>query len=106
MRYLRPELRAAIAASLGAVVFLLGHAAGAQAPPDPVESIKQALVQPLFPTPEAIEYRKNALDKAIAELRTPSQLRRALELSEWTDAEYNSLAGGTEVSTVDRVARK
>jgi HEAT repeat protein len=108
MRYLRPALRSgAFAASLGAVLLLLGLASSAPAQSqDPVERIKKALPSNIFAEADAIKSRQKELDKAIAELSTPAQLRRALELAEWTDAEYTSLPGGPEISAVDRAARK
>jgi HEAT repeat protein len=105
MRTFRPELHfETLLASLGVLLFTsigLLPTATAQVQ-DPVEKVRQTLTSPLFLQPEEIKYRKETLDKTIANLRTPAELRRALELSEWTDNDY----GNAEVSTVDRAARK
>src|SRR5262245_44576118 len=59
------------------------------APPDPVEDLRQAL--PMRPedmrkaTPAILDYRDKTLKKLAAQLRTVSELRRALALSEWKE---------------------
>jgi HEAT repeat protein len=109
MPYLRPKRRLqAFAAGLAALVFLgTGLVAQVSAQTaDPVEKIRVALKLNPFPDPTTNEFREKDLDRAIAGLHTPAELRRALELSEWTDNESLGSADQQRQSAVDRAARK
>jgi HEAT repeat protein len=109
MRMHRPMLRLhALAAGLGGLVLFLGGlvpSASAQ-PQDPVEKLRECLPLTPFPDKFTNDFRRNCLQQHIPELRTPSQLRRALELSEWTDNEFNGQPFPVEQNAIDRAARK
>src|SRR5439155_7682322 len=64
-------------------ILWVGVASADRFPPDPVEALRQTLKAPA----RTAAARAEALDKEIQELRTISDLRRALLLQEWRDEE-------------------
>src|SRR5438876_719748 len=88
MRYLRPFLHIpTLVVGLVAVPAILGlfaRPAAGQAS-DPVEQLRLALQVPFDEDPLTWKYRDESLKKAADNLRTPSDLRRALALTEWKD---------------------
>jgi HEAT repeat protein len=102
-----PRLHA-LAAGLGALVLFLGALvprASAQSH-DPVEKLRECLPLNTDPNKFTNDFRRKCLEQHIPDLRTPSQLRRALELSEWTDNEFNGQPLPVEQNAIDRAARK
>ena len=82
--------------------FLGGRGAAAEPQSsDPVEQVRLSLPILISPGPEELQFRKEALAKAIPNLTTPGELRRALQLIEWADEDPRN----QDLAIVDREAR-
>src|SRR5262249_55877899 len=93
--------------ALGAVAVLLGLTLAARAVPpvDPVEELRLDLRAKVGESEAALKYREARLRKDIAALRTLSDLRRALALTEWRDRDKESGARDPDVGVIDRKIR-
>src|SRR5262249_15468552 len=70
---------------------------------DPVEDLRRELRQPTDPgNNNALEGRKKTLEKRLATLKTLSELRRALALTEWQDMPGRP----TAIQEIDAAARQ
>jgi HEAT repeat protein len=94
-RHIRHALTAAAAPCAVLTTLLLTPALPAQTTPrtDPVEELRRELRQPTDPSNNnALDYRQKTLKERLATLKTLSELRRALALTEWQDMPGRPLA--------------
>src|SRR5207244_3656332 len=106
MSHLRHALTsgAALTTVAAALFFLPARPATAVPPADPVEELRQALPFQIGDEKNeaALDYRRDTLEKRVNALKTLSDLRRALSLTEWKDM----LGSPARIRQIDSAARK
>src|ERR1700683_3826248 len=92
---------AGAAALLSTLLAGLSHA---QPRADPVQDLKDSLYIHLssIRDPKALAFRQNDLDRKVDALRTVGELRRALLLTGWKDADFSQFP---QLGKIDRASR-